>query len=341
MISQATQTQNPPALTGGSDPPHALRSTIDYLTLRWSTSKHLHQIKSLLHDRVGTFTESSGTLEGARHDSGMSHESGIHLMWTPAPHGRYWSLQLTLKGTYCTATPLDQLLTLVQDITSLCEGTPSCTRIDLCLDLMGALTTQCETPQQMMEFILANPAWTAHPFKSCSATFSTVDGEIQPTVYLGSKKSLVFVRFYDKGKQQGTKDPWFRWESQFRKEKAQAVFDKITQCTLEQAPTICRALSSSVVDITQTFPRLARLLFAEKLDLVVEKSPPARLHSWIAHARDQYLKHVIVAAESTGQDPYDLARDLGLLDPNPAHSSPDRVSHPRVVEILDHVYHLT
>ena len=338
MIStESSPIQNPPALIGGSEPSSDLRSAIDYLTLRWSSTNQFPQILALLKSAIGPFTECQGNHEGARHAIGATHEDSVYALWTPCPQTRSTAFQLILKGSYLTTQNATDVIQLIHSIQTLTNSPATCTRIDLCLDLQN--TTEVETPTQALEFVLANPDWCAHPFTSTSAAFTSGAGQVEPTVYFGSRKSLRFVRYYDKGLQQGTDHPWYRWETVYRKEHAQAVFDALIEADPSQVPHLCRCLSSSVVQVGQTFPKLSGLLFTTPVHVEVTRRPSSRLDPWISHAHTQYLKHVAVAALASGISPGELAEQLGLFDLNPDFDVDTAVSHPRVVEILDRMYH--
>lgn len=57
---------------------------------------------------------------------------------------------------------------------------------------------------------------------------SNVDGQIMgDTVYIGSKKSDLFIRIYDKGLEQNKNVDWVRWELQVRDAKANAYVDEL------------------------------------------------------------------------------------------------------------------
>lgn len=337
MIStESTQIQNPPALTGGSDIPHELRSAIDYLTLRWPSTNQFPQILALLKASVGQFVECQGNIDSAHHTLGAAHEDSVFALWTPDPSTRSTSFQLIMKGSYLTTQNSTDVIQLIHHINNLTDSPATCTRLDLAIDLKHC--TDFETPRQALEFILANPDWQPHPFKKTEGFFTSGDGTIAPTVYFGSRKSLRFVRYYDKGAKEGTDYPWYRWETQLRKEHAQAVFDSLISADPAQVPHLCRCLSSGVVQVGQTFPKLSGLLFTSPIDVEVSRRPPSRIDPWISHAHTSYLKHVSVAAMATGISPGQVAERLGMFDLHPDFDPDTAVSHPRVVEILQRLY---
>lgn len=337
MIShdpESDQTPNP--LTGGSAIPHGLRTAIDHLTLRWPETLQIHQILALLHSEIGPFTECHGNIDGARHALGATYENQVFLLHTPDPQTRSEAIQLILKGSYLTTHDTIQVMDLVSRIDALTSSEPTCTRIDLAIDIFGH--TGIQTPKDIMEFTLSNPDWRPYPFKEVEGSYSTGRGDIAPTVYFGSKSSLKRVRYYDKGKKEGTEYPWFRWETQLRKQHAHAHFEALMKSDPADIPNLCRGMSSAVCEFNHTFPELYQLLFTEPITIKPDSKPQTEVDAWINHAHNSYLKHISVASHVTGIPPGELATSLGLFDLKPTYDLENAVSHPRVVAILERLY---
>lgn len=97
-------------------------------------------------------------------------------------------------------------------------------RIDLAIDIIDNLANPWDVITAFREKSLTTRA------KAYSVVHSAdVQGCTGLTVYLGSRTSQVFMRAYDKGREQGADFPWTRLEMECKADYARGVFEALCQ----------------------------------------------------------------------------------------------------------------
>lgn len=98
------------------------------------------------------------------------------------------------------------------------------TRLDLAVDCINAMANPWEIVNRFKSKEIRTKA------RQYSIVYGANDGGCTGlTVYLGSRSSQMFLRAYDKGREQGADFPWTRLEMELKADTARAVGDAILQ----------------------------------------------------------------------------------------------------------------
>lgn len=158
-------------------------------------------------------------------------DMGIHVDVSGSAVGFF--LQSYLNKNTCAETPFDALAyevrefddTVLGDVLDCILGMGQLTRLDLAIDDIGC--NYFSLPEVSRLF---NENLYVSKFRNVKqVSQSSKSGCIGQTVYLGSSKSNLMIRIYDKQAEQNCKKhgsvdtPWTRWELQLRKERATVV----------------------------------------------------------------------------------------------------------------------
>lgn len=94
------------------------------------------------------------------------------------------------------------------------------TRIDLALDDKKGIITMKKLKKHL------NNGWTKSRFKTYDILErrKLIDGNIKGnTIYIGTRKSRIYLRIYDKALEQGELGTWIRYELEIKKERAEML----------------------------------------------------------------------------------------------------------------------
>ena len=225
----------PPLYTAGSEPQETTtigdartRPSFDLYGIDWLSFTGPKEATDDVLDRVlpmeGCDFEVVPPLKG--YAEAVRFESGVRLDKLEKRTGRW---RLDVQGRTCTRHGLDRLSPFIGDLIGF--GAKA-TRVDIRRDLWGWPTLIDEVIGGCERKTLRGARqWTPIVQRTCEGDW-TGHG-----VYLGSRKSDVLVRLYDKGLEQsepgkGTKGIWLRWEVQYRDERA----DKLVQMIAAREP---------------------------------------------------------------------------------------------------------
>ena len=339
MIStEPTSVPTPNSVIRGSEPSSGLSGHIDWIRIRTPETRKLGQIRAILHRHFGVMLPThSGNIYRARLHHGLTHENQVFLQFTEtAP--RLWTAQIDLTGDACSRHTNTALLELVTAVSRLCDVAPHATRLDCAMDLRGSAALSVESPADMIAFLIQNRDWQPKPFRKAGAM---VEGQ-SSTCQLGTRQSNYLVRYYDKGIQMGTPEPWYRWESEFKAEKAQAALEHlltIRDTNPDWVDEHVRYMATRHVEIEEFFPKLSNRLFTQHLDLHTPKPEMSPVEKWVDHSNRQYGRKIGLAAYAQGISPGQLAEDLGVFDLPPDIDLETAISDPRVVSIIESIHH--
>lgn len=251
-------------LIGGFDTTkNGLRISVDWLSFTvktftdWETLSDYFGL-SLNHfqdDMIGAY----GYKKRARHmlyDISFLYDGnddmGIHVDVSGSAVGYF--LQCYLDKNTCSVTPFGSVAyevtsfddTILGDLLKEILDMGQLSRLDLAVDDVGC---QYYTLSELRE-VFHNGLYTSR-FRKYKEVFEASKIECTgSTIYLGSTKSEMLIRIYDKQLEQSAQTPWTRWEIQLRKERA--------------------TVAASFLAAGQTLPDVACGIFSNYLRLIVK-----------------------------------------------------------------------
>ena len=200
--------------------------SIDGFTLMWDEDENfapLVIIKQMLLVEFD-FTKSTGMTIGVKWDHVFRGSLGALYMYRITPNGiRY---RLSIPGKVCSSVPLDMVLRFFEIIHQL-NPNVVCSRVDICLDDF----TKRLNFEQLSESLKSGDYSgfrTSHGIQNYDASNGW-------TVYLGSRQSEHMVRIYNKSAESRGRIDSVRWESEYKGEKANAIFKSLSIATTLQS----------------------------------------------------------------------------------------------------------
>lgn len=234
-------------------------------------------------------------------------------------NGGSWLIEL--QGDVCQTltTP-----TLIKFYRELQEASPdvSATRLDIAIDLVGDVSQSIDALQESIESNAVLPGGRLLDPRAPSKPGSDYVGH---GFYVGSHKSRMFLRVYDKGLQTKSrpKGDWIRWEVQFNKESAPWVLSQLLVSSSQDS--LCSLAQGFFKNVDgpgrETWLRLG--------DEPTQVPTIKRLRTgdgFVANFKRISAPTIIQAAERLQTDPYELARAFQLFDapPETLKRSPER-----------------
>lgn len=206
-----------------SRPNTTINYSVDNLSLLWDKSPDLDIFllcKKLLSVEFD-FSHSFPMTVGVRWEHTNRGSLGCLYMERETSVGV--RCRLSLSGKACASVPIELLLHFLSIVSS-SPVEVSCSRIDICLDDYTKRLT-FENIWAALESGNHSGFRTSHAIKN----FGNKRGGW--TVNLGSRQSSHFVRIYDKSAESKGRIDSIRWESEFKHEKAQAIFKSLAAAT--------------------------------------------------------------------------------------------------------------
>jgi DNA relaxase NicK len=226
--------------------------------------------------------------------------TGSTFSWMDHSDQDKWFLLVRGQGCQWLQDPISKLRPLLNLDTQ-------CSRIDLAIDFHGPCSSIIQDIIESSEDDQIKPLMsrdTRAPMRGSEL--------LGRSVYLGSQASRKYICVYDKGLETGseTEGKWIRWESRFRNEAAQAVREHLQ---VNDDPNHIRALAAGVLsEVDGPASVWHRLLSQAPLRISTPRAN-VTLEKTIHHISQQ-LGPILEAAQITGDDPYQIARVLGVLD---------------------------
>lgn len=142
--------------------------------------------------------------------------------------------RLALSGTACSGSNIKILLHYLKAVY---DSTPAvrCSRIDICLD---------DFEKRLNPDLMAS-ALRANNYSGFASKRYTDDLEDNSgfTINLGNRQSELFVRFYNKSVESKGELDCYRWETEFKGQKAQWIFKElVNSLTVEHAFNVLRGV---------------------------------------------------------------------------------------------------
>jgi len=226
--------------------------------------------------------------------------TGTTFSWHDHSDQDKWFLLIKGQGCEWLTSPISKLKPLLDLETQ-------CSRIDIAIDLHGPCSTAIDDIIESAQDQQILPTMSLDP-----RLVTRGSDTLGKSVYLGSQASRKYVCIYDKGLETGseTEGQWIRWESRFRNEAAAQVLDHLKT---NANPTHLRALAAGVLNYVSGPALIWHRLISEAPFAVKVERKKTTLEKSLRHMSMQ-LGPILEAAQLTGDDPYKIARALGVLD---------------------------
>lgn len=201
-------------------PPLELSVSIDSISLLWDDKERFDML-GLLKEYLMVefdFTRSIPKTIGVRWDNSYRGSLGCLYANRKTPNGiRH---RLSIPGKVCSSVPLPLLLRFIETVYNQ-NPDICCSRIDICLDDF--------TKRLTYEDIHAALKEKNYSGFVTSRSIENDAGRSGWTHYLGSRESNHMVRIYDKSTESRGRVDSIRWESEYKDEKSQAIFESLAK----------------------------------------------------------------------------------------------------------------
>jgi len=250
VLSQANQNQN------ASDPRPVTRGSTCNATLDWVRMTGPESVQTALLNWAEKLQadQETGETDGFEDNRGLwgyasgrywgSGKGGMKVLWgNPGS-----TCTIEFPGGELSRWALDEQIELVDQLHTL--GMTSTNRIDLALDYTSG---DDEGVQTFLDEAIAACKAGALVSPRSFLPIEPYTNKLERkglTLYLGSVKSELMVRIYDKGQETGEKDAgrWIRLEAQFKDSKADAVTQELLRTTADNSAQAVMGLALGAVE---------------------------------------------------------------------------------------------